>query len=82
MNDPDLLHEMGVDVSKWAASFCERFPDNDEGTMLGWFANAIEAGRAAGYADGRADMHLERTGWPIADTEVNSTVSADSAATI
>lgn len=30
------------DAVKWAEYFCELHPQNDEGTMIGWFANAIE----------------------------------------
>ena len=56
MDDPRLLTYMGVDAEKWARIFCRKFgsddiePDNliDESLMLGWFANAIEAGRSAG----------------------------------
>lgn len=41
----------------WAQAFCDRFRitreeggsvDDPEGLMIGWFANAIETGRAAG----------------------------------
>jgi len=32
------------DAKDWAKAFCERFPQNDEGTMIGWFANAIMRG--------------------------------------
>ena len=48
-DDSDLLNIMGIDASKWAEEFCKRFGNDiiDEGLMLGWFANAIEAGRAA-----------------------------------
>ena len=39
---------MGTDARLWASEFVRLFGnDPDEGTMLGWFANAIEAGRAA-----------------------------------
>ena len=42
-----LPSKLGTDASKWAAAFCQRFPDKspDEGTMIGWFANAIEQAR-------------------------------------
>ena len=49
MTDSDLLLIMGTDGSKWAKEFTKKFPDVDEGLMLGWFCNAIEAGREAGY---------------------------------
>tara|TARA_Y100000296_G_scaffold49760_1_gene57017 strand:- start:2949 stop:3125 length:177 start_codon:yes stop_codon:yes gene_type:complete len=55
MNDADLLSAMGTDAQTWAQEFCARFPGNDEGTMLGWFANAIEAGRNAGTPVRRED---------------------------
>jgi hypothetical protein len=32
----------------WAEEFAKVCPDVDEGLMIGWFANAIETGRAAG----------------------------------
>ena len=62
--DPDLLRHMGTDAEKWAAEFCKRAESTeaikagryglmpDEGTVLSWFANAIEAGRAAGLKAG------------------------------
>lgn len=31
------------DAAIWAKSFCEHFPDGDEGLMIGWFANAMMA---------------------------------------
>ena len=33
-----------IDANIWAREFCKRFPSMDEGTMIGWFANAIMAG--------------------------------------
>lgn len=35
---------LGDDAAKWAEAFCRTFPDCgvDKGTMIGWFANAIE----------------------------------------
>ena len=46
MTGADLLREMGTDAAKWTEAFCEKFPDtSDWGLMVGWFANAIEAGR-------------------------------------
>ena len=46
----DLLARMGTDAAIWATEYEERFPDKtpDWGTLVGWFANAIEAGRTAG----------------------------------
>jgi hypothetical protein len=38
----DILQEMGTDAAKWAEKFCEIFPESPaEGTMIGWFANAM-----------------------------------------
>jgi hypothetical protein len=61
----DLLARLGTDGQKWAAEFVRLFQSKtvtagstewpeaqvDEGTLLGWFANAIEAGRSAGYGE-------------------------------
>lgn len=38
-----------VDGQKWAQEFCRIYPFMDEGTMLCWFANAIEAGKDSHY---------------------------------
>ena len=53
MSDIDLLAKMGTDASKWLDEYMDRFGDEapDEGTLLGWFANAIEAGRNAGITE-------------------------------
>ena len=65
--DGDILRRMGLDAMRWAETFCEiyrercieqgRHPDItiDEGWLVGWFANAIEAGGGEGYNRGRAD---------------------------
>ena len=55
---PELLIYMGTDAAKWAAEWVKRanqlVASNghliDEGWMISWFANAIEAGRSAGIA--------------------------------
>jgi hypothetical protein len=48
--EPDTKRLYGTtDASVWAEEFCKRF-DMDEGTMIAWFANAIEIGRSAGKA--------------------------------
>lgn len=44
--DGELLEAMGTDARKWAREFVAMH-GGDEGLMIGWFANAIEAGRAA-----------------------------------
>jgi hypothetical protein len=59
--DGEILARMGTDAAKWTEEFLLRQaqragqpgPSNaDEwGTMVGWFANAIEAGRAAGRVE-------------------------------
>ena len=51
--DGDMLARLGTDGREWAREFCQRFSNTavvfDEQLMLGWFANAIEAGRSAGF---------------------------------
>ena len=41
MDAPTLLHEMGTDATKWAAAFCQIFPDHAEleEDLVGWFAS-------------------------------------------
>jgi hypothetical protein len=52
MTDGALLTYMGTDAGRWAAQFVRLHPNGtDEGTLIGWFANAIEAGREAGRTD-------------------------------
>lgn len=59
-----MLARLGTDASAWADEFVGMFHilnhdgqelDHDEawGLMVGWFANALEAGESAGYAKGR-----------------------------
>jgi len=53
-----------TDAQVWARAFRQRFPiqvrnDDQEHTLLGWFANAIERGRIAGEA-GRDQAYRER----------------------
>ena len=45
--DGQFLGRIGTNASLWAEEFVKRF-GGDEGLMIGWFANAIEAGREAG----------------------------------
>ena len=62
MTDAELLASMGTDAAKWTDAFTERFmvipkdgefPDDEPvssyqwGTMVAWFASAIETGRSA-----------------------------------
>jgi hypothetical protein len=42
-----MLARVGTDAQLWARAFVEHF-GGDEGTMIGWFANALEVGREAG----------------------------------
>ena len=49
-SDGDILARMGTDGQAWAQTFLSYgFAPNqvDEGLLIGWFANAIEAGRSA-----------------------------------
>ncbi len=44
----EIIKECGDDASKWAKRFRETaiklgYSDMDEGWLIGWFANAIEA---------------------------------------
>lgn len=52
--DADILAYLGTDGQKWAEEFQELCPPpthpNYEGALLSWFANAIEAGRTAGFS--------------------------------
>ena len=68
--DTDLLAKMGTDAARWANEFENRFPDKtpDWGTLVAWFANAIEAGRIA-----------ETTRTPIYDDEAAAEFYADPA---
>lgn len=48
MSGPALLKAVGNDSGKWAAAFCQHAAKRghlgiDEGWMIGWFANAMEA---------------------------------------
>lgn len=46
-----------TDAAVWARAFLrvvhDLDGDFDEGFVIGWFANAIETGRAAGFKDAR-----------------------------
>lgn len=74
-----------TDASRWAAAFLQRFSGVyplDEGTMLAWFASAIETGRTAGQSQYRAE--LERVYAVLQnianDTEEPSVIAACDAA--
>ena len=51
-NPQDLLAYLGTDSRRWAAEFCKAARDKrvpyDEDLMIGWFAQAIMAGRIEG----------------------------------
>ncbi len=59
-----------TDGMVWATEFCKLFlvldrkdgTTIDEGTMVGWFANAIEIGRSAGQATAEAERDRYRRG--------------------
>ena len=58
MNVGEFLAYLGTDAQKWTDELWKvrnkLAAENrvlDHGTMLGWFANALEAGRAAGRAE-------------------------------
>lgn len=51
LTDAALLDQMGTDAAMWASEFVNRFNViAAEDLMVGWFANAIEAGRSAALA--------------------------------
>lgn len=48
MTSSDLIETCGLDAMKWAEAFAKVVPDSekgDVGTLVGWFANAIERTR-------------------------------------
>ena len=53
MTDGEILEVMGTDAAKWTDEFLRINPDlnipDAWGVMVGWFANAIESGRSAGW---------------------------------
>lgn len=58
MSDADSLAWMGTDAQRWAEMFMaviDRRPFERD-FMLGWFANAIEAGRSAGHESANAEF--------------------------
>lgn len=55
-----FLARIGTDGVKWAAEFRRisiglGYSDMDEAWLVGWFANAIEAGRSAGQRSARTN---------------------------
>lgn len=60
-NSTNFLEEAGTDAVKWAKEWLriyDQLPEEkiDEAWMIGWFANAIEAGRSAGYQEARKEL--------------------------
>lgn len=55
MSDAEYLEKMGTNGATWALEFQKQLPATvtpiDAGMVIGWFANAIEAGRAAGRTE-------------------------------
>jgi hypothetical protein len=63
---------MGTDGRAWAREFMRvigELPDGpddiDEGLMIGWFANAIEAGRSAGLEQRRVPPGTDTSSDPL-----------------
>lgn len=74
--DVAALDESTV-ASVWVAEFIKVVPDADEGLMLGWFANAIERGRRAGYSEGAADASALLAESPAAPVSLPAPKLAD-----
>ena len=77
----DLLKRMGTDAAVWAHEYELRFPlkTPDWGTLLAWFANAIEAGKSDAvdpefvrgfYGTAAIDNHEHK--WVNMDNEIIS----------
>lgn len=47
------------DAQVWAKEFCKCNTSSDEGTMLGWFANAIMAGYDYAKQEAKLEAKLE-----------------------
>ena len=54
------------DAQVWAKEFCKRNTSSDEGTMLGWFANAI----MAGYDYAKQEAKLETNGKKVLERSI------------
>jgi hypothetical protein len=59
-NDADVLAYMGTDGLKWSEEFLKLCPPythpNYASAVHSWFANAIEAGKSAGYSSAFEEM--------------------------
>lgn len=64
MNDGETLTWLGTDTVRWTRAWVKIMgvdPDVFEGSMLSWFANALEAGRSQGHRELGAAVNLIRT---------------------
>lgn len=64
--DGEMLARLGTDGEAWAREFLSHVhmdcPEDEAlDTMRAWFANAIEAGRSAGYSEGKREDNPD---WP------------------
>lgn len=81
-SDGDFLARVGTDGQLWAREFLDRYTvlpkegvipydesarEWQEGVVLTWFANAIEAGRSAGLTDDDHNhvIQFDENGWTI-----------------
>ena len=70
MTDPELLTALGDNGMAWAEAFCQikktrswTLDEIDEGLMVAWFANAIEA--ATDVRQARAEAALRGGATPV-----------------
>ena len=59
MSEYEVIEQCGDDGAAWAAYFMKHHPDADEGDMIGWFANAIEAACAKRLRESKAPEMAE-----------------------
>lgn len=78
-NDLELVEYMGTDAQKWTEQFlihtnlANAGPDF-QGTVLSWFANAIEQGKDAGLAAAMAEIKSTMRELDIDDTSEMYTI--------
>ena len=74
MADYDLRIHQNPDAMAWAKLYCEKNPEADEATMLGWFANAMMA--MHDHLHGGGPLNGDHAQWmidnPIPDTTTQS----------
>lgn len=46
MENYKMLDALADNAYNWATAYCQFFPEADHGTMISWFANAIETAHA------------------------------------